>query len=494
MRNSILAIILISFALCLSGFAQTNEWGADYATFDDAVNGTGDQTSSVATVGPNRFVAIVAQTPLEPVLDNLFNSPGNYLVGYWDADSGLGRVPSPINGQQTLPIYNQDAQFTEWTSGLDQVILNGAYQLASDNSGRVYVANNDDFHNILVFELTENGVTSTDFRMETGSNHIFAIEVDDNGFVYVCDYEGNDDKTDEIKVYAGVDAPGTSWGVFGVNDDPVTTIDLPEGNYLGLTVSGDGTAIFVSATTQRSLWKYTGDPASGYTADAGFQYTMAEDDTIANGGSGTPSLLGLAYLNDPPTVFAAVDSFIHIGSEGGYPYGRIYSFDPDHGGVLDTIDVAEWNFAVTGSYSTGSSNGRAGGFTSVVDVDVEATEQAVYTQTYYGWAVEKWVFDGTLVGIEQVTNQIPQTFSLKQNYPNPFNPSTIIEFDIQNPEFVTLEIYNAIGQKVATLLNGNLSTGSYQAEFDATGLTSGIYFYKLTAGSFQAVKKMLLTK
>jgi hypothetical protein len=85
---------------------------------------------------------------------------------------------------------------------------------------------------------------------------------------------------------------------------------------------------------------------------------------------------------------------------------------------------------------------------------------------------------------------------MKQNYPNPFNPVTTIEFALRTPEFVTLEIYNTIGQRVATLLEGNLNPGSYKVDFDASSLsiTSGIYFYRISAGDFTAVKKMILTK
>jgi hypothetical protein len=478
----------------LTAFAQTNEWMTDYTVFDDAINGTGYQTSSVAAIGPDRFVALVTETPST----DIFDPPGNYLVGYWDADSGMGRVNSPINGSPGQPLYGFTGQFTDWTSGLDLIKFKGAWALASGDDDYVYVANNDANHNILVFELTSNGVVSTDYRMETGNDNIFGIEVDTAGYVYVVTYDANILTTSEVKVYEGIDFPGTSWGnPVGHNDSPITTIDLPDGIYQGITVSDDGTSLFVSATSQRSILKYAGDPVNGYTLDTGFQFTLSPDDTIGNGGSGTPSVLGLGYLNNPPMVFAAVDSFIHIGGSGGYPYGRIYVVDPTTASSLDTIDIAEWNFAITGSYSSGSNNGRAGGFTSVIDVDIEPSEQAVYTQTYYGWAVEKWLFDGNLddlLSIEQISANVPSDFALKQNYPNPFNPSTTIEFDVKQSGLVTLEIFNVMGQKVAELINEKTGPGTYKAVFDGSGLTTGVYFYKLTAGNFVSVKKMVLTK
>jgi hypothetical protein len=96
--------------------------------------------------------------------------------------------------------------------------------------------------------------------------------------------------------------------------------------------------------------------------------------------------------------------------------------------------------------------------------------------------------------IVQVSDEIPQSFVLLNNYPNPFNPVTTIPFDLPEANFTSLSIYNSLGQKVATLVNRELEAGRYQAEFDAGSLPSGVYFYRLTAGKFTAVKRMLLIK
>jgi hypothetical protein len=83
---------------------------------------------------------------------------------------------------------------------------------------------------------------------------------------------------------------------------------------------------------------------------------------------------------------------------------------------------------------------------------------------------------------------------LSQNYPNPFNPSTKINFSIQNAGLVTLKIYNILGQEVATLVNYELKAGTYSAVFDASRLSSGVYFYTIHAGNFVQAKKMMLLK
>lgn len=85
-------------------------------------------------------------------------------------------------------------------------------------------------------------------------------------------------------------------------------------------------------------------------------------------------------------------------------------------------------------------------------------------------------------------------FALNQNYPNPFNPSTVISYSIPVSEFVTLKIYDVLGNEVKTIVNEQKEAGKYQVEFNASGLTNGIYLYKLQAGEFTSVKKLTVLK
>jgi ligand-binding sensor domain-containing protein len=91
-------------------------------------------------------------------------------------------------------------------------------------------------------------------------------------------------------------------------------------------------------------------------------------------------------------------------------------------------------------------------------------------------------------------SQIPDRFFLSQNYPNPFNPVTNFEFRIADFGFVVLKIYDVLGKVVATLVNEEKNPGIYKINFNAAGLSSGVYFYKLQAGSFVQTKKMILMK
>ncbi|MBN8584393.1 MAG: T9SS type A sorting domain-containing protein [Ignavibacteria bacterium] len=109
------------------------------------------------------------------------------------------------------------------------------------------------------------------------------------------------------------------------------------------------------------------------------------------------------------------------------------------------------------------------------------------------WSVV-WNFRTGLVGINQTGNEIPSVYKLYNNYPNPFNPVTKIKFDIPQQSFTKLIIYDISGKEVSMLVNEQLNPGSYEADFDASKLPSGVYFYKISSGGYAQVKKMILVK
>jgi hypothetical protein len=116
------------------------------------------------------------------------------------------------------------------------------------------------------------------------------------------------------------------------------------------------------------------------------------------------------------------------------------------------------------------------------------------TGSEYGsnWNIETRKIYDQAVSVDD--NNIVNTFSLMQNYPNPFNPSTSIEYSVPRNENVTLKVFDMLGREVATLVNKQMNPGNYKVEFDASQLSSGIYFYKMTADNFNKTMKMLLLK
>lgn len=98
--------------------------------------------------------------------------------------------------------------------------------------------------------------------------------------------------------------------------------------------------------------------------------------------------------------------------------------------------------------------------------------------------------------VKQISSEIPESFSLGQNYPNPFNPLTVIRYSLIGNRFVTLKVFDILGNEIATLVNEKQNSGTYSYQFSTVNYqqASGTYFYRLTTGEFSETKKMILTK
>jgi hypothetical protein len=96
--------------------------------------------------------------------------------------------------------------------------------------------------------------------------------------------------------------------------------------------------------------------------------------------------------------------------------------------------------------------------------------------------------------VQQLPSAAPVHFNLSQNYPNPFNPSTTIEFSVPQAALVTLRVFNVLGSVVGTLVNEELQAGSYRTTWEASGFSSGVYFYRMEAGWFVETKKLMLLR
>ena len=484
MKQMVRLLLLTILVLIIAEGAHA-QWRCVYATWDSDVNGTGDNTPSVGVIRENVFVALVTE-------------PGvcSFILPYVNADSGLGRLYS--YGYHP----SDDGIFQVWTDGgFDQAPMIDAHHLVATRDSLIYVASNDPDHNVLVFKFIHDTITVVPPypRQITGTNGIFGIDVDNNGYVYVCN-DTTTGKTDDIKIYA----PIAQWTPGTHTDAPVKTIDLPDGIYKGIAVSRDGKQIFVSDYGNRKVIKYVGSPTTGYAAATGFNFTMTPGDT-ASATTVLPGPLSLELLTPNNILFIACDSYGPGSTFYTYSYGRIYLVNPNTGAKISAdsaqfcIDQAKWNLNIMGSFTArgdGTAYGNASGYTSTIDVKFDEAGN-VYSQSNNGWTVEKWKYTGTLptiTSVEQVGEIVPNTYQLLQNFPNPFNPSTTIEFSLQKSGFVTLKVYNVLGQEVMTLVNGQKDAGTYRATFDARNMTSGTYFYTLTAGSFTQTNKMLLVK
>lgn len=144
-------------------------------------------------------------------------------------------------------------------------------------------------------------------------------------------------------------------------------------------------------------------------------------------------------------------------------------------------------------------------FTTVTFIEGKGNTAELSRYTYtdknvapgaYTYRLKQVDFDGTFSYSPEVevNVEVPGVFELSQNYPNPFNPATTIKFALPKDANVVLAVYNLLGEKVATIVNGSLKAGNHSYSFDASALSSGLYIYKIEAGDFTSTKKMMLLK
>ncbi|MDI6802378.1 MAG: phospholipase D-like domain-containing protein [Bacteroidota bacterium] len=160
--------------------------------------------------------------------------------------------------------------------------------------------------------------------------------------------------------------------------------------------------------------------------------------------------------------------------------------------IVDAEPYGGTAWVVTGSHNWSSAAETRNDENTLIIKDNRVGN--LYIQEFAARYTEAGGTDPVRVSVNENGNGIPDDFNLSQNYPNPFNPTTTIAFSLPIANLVTLRVYNILGQEVATLVNEEMKAGNYTVNFNASHLASGVYFYKLTAGSFNSVKKLSLLK
>jgi len=182
-----------------------------------------------------------------------------------------------------------------------------------------------------------------------------------------------------------------------------------------------------------------------------------------------------------------------------YDFNDIESYDPDGNYYLDKNANDNCDYDSDGNGSLDKNWAIDWQNSHTINVDWYDCSPA-HSQALNGnlkayaawWLWAKLAGWDSASGIEDNVNV--NNFNLQQNYPNPFNPTTVIKYAISDKEFVTLKVYDVLGNEVTTLVNEEKSAGNYKVDFNAAAIASGIYFYRLQSGNFTETKKMILVR
>ncbi|MDA3862175.1 MAG: T9SS type A sorting domain-containing protein [Melioribacteraceae bacterium] len=361
--------------------------------------------------------------------------PAAGFIFYVESDASSGY---PLEAEETSGLV------TEHTLLLENLTFGSTYYFIIDQNDEGWI----------------NNVRSEEFSFVAGDftlgalaiNSIVDVPEDQGGWVYVNFDADIMDATGDIKLYGVYEWMEEEWVSLGsvpATQDSVYTFlahTYKDSTNMGIYWS----KFYISAHSTDPLVYFNSQPDSGYSID--------------NLAPQAPE--GLAVISQVNEY--SVELRWNRNSEKDINYYCVYKEDEKIATIIDTTFIdsdvldGEYVYKITAV----DFNGNESGFSESVSA---------------------------VVGVEDET-ELPTEFSLSQNYPNPFNPSTVIEFALPTSGNVSLKVFNSLGEEVAELVNTEMVAGYHSVNFDASNLSSGIYFYRITADNFIQAKKMLLLR
>jgi hypothetical protein len=291
--------------------------------------------------------------------------------------------------------------------------------------------------------------------------------------------------------YYRIDRSGTFSGTPRVqlSINTVDPVDEFASNPGGLTVASTTD----NPPTGSTVWQAGGNPAAAFTP---FPAAIVSADIASLSSSSTSTVFVTAAStvpNDNPLPVELVSFAITAVDEGVKLKWETASEVNNAGFIVSRSRFRDSGFEELASYRThdalvGKGTSTTGGKYEWLD-----KSKLLPGETYY-YKLEDVDFNGVIHTVEVKEFVMPKEYSLSQNYPNPFNSSTVVEFNLRLPGRTVLEVYNVLGQRVMTVVDGELSAGSYRYQVNMSGMASGMYLYRLRSRDFVATKKMMLIK
>ena len=386
------------------------------------------------------------------------NGPGNTVYDMAVSDTSLfagcqERVYlSTDNGMSWSTVFSLEigAVYSLVISGTDLFIGTSHDELVPDGG---------------VFLLPINGFTWTNVSSSLPKKTIGALAVKDT-YLFAGSWGGGAFRSTNN---------GTSWTPInnGLMDTTVNTFTVSGKNLFAGCIYG----IYLSENNGTS-WTAVD---SGLTSPVIYSILVSGTNLLAG------TLNGLFLSTNNGTYWTKIDS--GIPSENVYDfaaYGTILFAATERGVFRSTNNGYSWANVSDGLPAPVNNSSRIVYSLAVCGTDLFAG--TAINQVY------KRPLSELITSIEQVSYQIPENYNLSQNYPNPFNPSTSFEFRIAEPGFVSLKVFDVTGREVATIVSEGMKAGKYIRRWNAGDLASGVYLYRLQAGSVTQTKKLILLK
>jgi len=431
---------------------------------------------------------------LDIILAGLNVTPGNKLVGAWDVWAFRQNPPQndslkAANGPRTITLKR----------GIPTL---ATFNLSSPPNGTQI--NTSPFNDTLVHMRWTRSGEGTSYKWKFGSptiaNPMFILEA--NNYGYDSLFSIKNSSLDSALASHGVqtgDSIAGEWAVWAYNgvdslkSTQTYSLSFRRANIVALFYDpftyGTGNWI-ITDNRVNCVWQifsapypnsYTLPPSSSspvFSADAdecGSGTTTITTATVANSINcvGYENIL-FEFDNDWKTYANLDSAIVEASYNGGSTWVPIISWGGTD--VRNTHEVKPLP-----------------GATDIPNLKIRF--RSIQPGYDWWWTIDNVIIKGDLVtAVTKNEGQIPTDYALSQNYPNPFNPSTKIKFDIPKSSYVKLIVYDVLGREIRTLMNEKLNAGRYNVNWNGSSYPSGVYFYKLIAGDYVSVKKMILLK
>ncbi len=335
-------------------------------------------------------------------------------------------------------------------------------------------------------------LTGSDLHQIVFKDASTGIVVGDNGTVFTTTNGGTNwiskNSSTSLQLRGADFAGGSTF--FAVGDDGAAVKSTDDGNSWTTLNSGTAERLLCIAAVDQNVWVGARNGLMLFSNNGGTTFTSMSNPA-------TDDIKDIQFIDASIGFAGGSNSFFMYTSNGGNNWtSRSAGIQVGLNGIHFVNQNEGW---VVGNVGTLYSTINAGVNWIAIQTGTGQDINSIYSfDGVNAWAAGN---AGVIVtnyspttSVENKNNLVPNSLVLEQNYPNPFNPSTTISFTIQADQLVSLKVFNSLGEEVRTLMNSNLAKGTHSVSFNADGLSSGFYLYRLESGNQVQVRKMMLSK